>query len=265
MDLNALSVFVTLYKSGSTQRAAVKLNRSQSFVSKTLAQLREDLQDPLFIRTAGGLKPTSYATQIAPKIQRAIEQLSIAIEPEDFDPTKLQYISIHIAEPLLVLIGKQLIQRLRQETNATIELRQWRKESNNNLIDGIVDIGIQALKDRPQQLYQKKIASGAAKMIGNQSGEFVKFLIDDYNEHLNLFRIYGNENLNASIMVDNHVVLNQLMDEHYTYHFQLPDKSSPMDIGLDIALICSASKRHEPKILWLSNLCESVINQAINN
>ncbi|MCW3171934.1 LysR family transcriptional regulator [Shewanella subflava] len=157
MDLNALNIFVTLFKTGSTLRAAAKLNRSQSFVSKILAQLKEDLGDPLFIRTASGLQPTSYAIQIAPKLQNAIEQISIALEPESFSPAKLEFISIHTSESLLVMIAKPLINKIRAETDAIVELRQWRKESNNQLIDGNVDIGIQALKERPQALYQKKL------------------------------------------------------------------------------------------------------------
>lgn len=265
MDLNALNVFVTLFKTGSTLRAAAKLNRSQSFVSKTLAQLREELADPLFIRTGNGLQPTSYAIQIAPKLQSAIEQISVALEPESFSPSTLQFISIHISEPLLVLIAKPLIRRIRAQTDAIIELRQWRKESNNELIDGHADVGIQALKERPQELYQKKIACGSAKLIGNQSGEYVKLMIDDYNENLNLFRTVIDEKLNATILVDNYAVLTQLMDQHCTYSFQLPDKSNTEDIGIDIAIICHSAKRYNPKTVWLSNICESVINDAINN
>ncbi|MCJ8295037.1 MAG: LysR family transcriptional regulator [Colwellia sp.] len=33
----------------STQKAALKLNRSQSYVSKVLAKLRDDLGEPLFL------------------------------------------------------------------------------------------------------------------------------------------------------------------------------------------------------------------------
>lgn len=265
MDLNALTVFVTLFKTGSTLRAATKLNRSQSFVSKTLAQLREDLGDPLFIRTANGLQPTSYAIQIAPKLQNAIEQISVALEPESFSPATLEFISIHISEPLLVMIAKPLINKIRAETNAIVELRQWRKESNNQLIDGNVDIGIQALKERPQELYQKKIACGAAKLIGNQSGEYVKLMIDDYNENLNLFRTVIDEKLNATILVDNYAVLSQLMDQHFTYSFQLPNKQhTDNNVDVDIAMICHSAKRYNPKTVWLSNICESVIKDAIN-
>ncbi|WP_019615415.1 helix-turn-helix domain-containing protein [Psychromonas ossibalaenae] len=67
-DLNALRVFATLYQCGSTSKAARKLGRSQSYVSKVPAQLREELNDPLFVRTSIKLTPTSYADEIAPKL-----------------------------------------------------------------------------------------------------------------------------------------------------------------------------------------------------
>lgn len=37
------------------------LNGSQSYISKVLAKLTEDLGEPLFVRTSAGLEPTSYA------------------------------------------------------------------------------------------------------------------------------------------------------------------------------------------------------------
>ncbi|MCL1143121.1 LysR family transcriptional regulator [Shewanella gaetbuli] len=262
MDLNALSVFVTLYKSGSTQRAAVILGRSQSYVSKTLAQLRQDLGDPLFIRTANGFQPTTYAIQIAPKIQLAIEQINSALEPEKFNPMHIEHICIHVVEPMLVIIGKSLVETIREKTNAIIELRHWRKQSNALLIDGTVDIGIHGLKERPQQLYQKKIAQGSATLSGNLAGEYVKLLVEDYNEHIELHKSTDHK-LDATILVDNYVVLNQLLEQHYTYKFQLPSDNVKQEIGVDIALICNASRRHEQKIKWLSNICQNVIQQAI--
>ncbi|MDO6620121.1 MULTISPECIES: LysR family transcriptional regulator [unclassified Shewanella] len=262
MDLNALNVFVTLYRSGSTQKAAKQLGRSQSFVSKVLAQLREELSDPLFIRTANGLQPTSYADKIAPQIQSSIEQISLALEPEYFDPKNLQFISVHLGEPLMVLMGKSLINELRKQTNATIELRQWRKSSNDGLIDGSIDIGVQSLRDRPQQLYQKKVASGYVTKVGNEQGEFVKLLVDDLNEHVEYFREL-NENHNPTIITDNYSLHRQLLADHYSYNFKIDAELHKKEVAIDMAIICSSSRRHEAKIVWLSEICKNVLLQAI--
>ncbi|GIU53979.1 MULTISPECIES: LysR family transcriptional regulator [Shewanella] len=262
MDLNALNVFITLYRAGSTQRAAKQLGRSQSFVSKILAQLREELSDPLFIRTANGLHPTSYADKIAPKIQSSIEQINLALEPEYFDPKNLQYITVHLGEPLMVMMGKDLINAIRAETDAVIELRQWRKTSNEGLIDGSIDIGIQTLRDRPQQLYQKKVASGYGSLTGNKKGEFVKLIVDDLNEYVELFRAVD-EKLTPTILVDNYTVQQQLFADNYSYCFKLESDDSHKDIAVDLAIICSAARRHEAKVSWLSELCQRVTLQSI--
>ncbi|WP_144207566.1 LysR family transcriptional regulator [Shewanella donghaensis] len=262
MDLNALNVFVTLYRSGSTQKAAKQLGRSQSFVSKVLAQLREELNDPLFVRTANGLQPTSYADKIAPKIHNALEQISLALEPEYFDPKNLQYISVHLGEPLAVIMGKALIDELRKETDATLEIRQWRKASNDGLIDGSIDIGIQTLRERPQQLYQKKIASGYITRVGNSSGEFVKLLVDDLNEHFEYFRELK-EIKTPTIITDNFSLHRELLADHYSYNFKLNDEDQHKKVMIDLALICSSARRHEAKIVWLSEICKRVLLKSI--
>lgn len=74
-NLNNLHVFLLLMQTRSTQRCAAKLGRSQSYVSKVLAQLREELADPLFLRESTGLVPTDYANAIEPKIRIALEQI----------------------------------------------------------------------------------------------------------------------------------------------------------------------------------------------
>ncbi|MEZ9418070.1 LysR family transcriptional regulator, partial [Vibrio sp. 10N.286.49.E1] len=88
-ELNALRVFLTLMQTGSTSRAAMKLGRSQSYISKVLAQLRETLDDPLFIRSSEGMVPTSYALAVEPKLKTALESVFLALEPEHIDPQKL--------------------------------------------------------------------------------------------------------------------------------------------------------------------------------
>ena len=55
MDLNLLVCLHVLLEECSVSRAAQRLHLSQSAVSKSLARLRQLLDDPLFFRTAHGL------------------------------------------------------------------------------------------------------------------------------------------------------------------------------------------------------------------
>ncbi|WP_261818143.1 LysR family transcriptional regulator [Vibrio gallicus] len=259
--LSNLPVFIALMQTHSTQRAAIKLGRSQSYVSKVLAQLREDLDDPLFVRSAEGLAPTSYAVSIFPKLQTALEQVNHALEPEDFDPRNLQKVCIHILEPLLARHGKQIILKIREQTDAIIEVRSWNNLSEGMLIDEEVDLGVHVLTDKPQTLWQHKLYRGAGQFSGNRDGCYIKFVATGVNENLNRFQEVI-PNAEASIIVDNHVLLNQLKDIGYTLDFIKYAKECDFpNLDVDLAIILKASKRKSPKYHWLQGIVESVLNQ----
>ncbi|MCE2573463.1 LysR family transcriptional regulator [Motilimonas eburnea] len=261
IDLNALHVFIALYKTSSTQRAAIKLGRSQSYVSKVLAQLREQLHDPLFVRTASGLAPTSYAHAIAPKVQTALEQLANALSPAAFSPNTLREIVIHIATPLIEPCGKSIIQTLRAHTQATIELRQWRTSSETGLAEETIDIGIHSIKERPQQLYQRKIITATAGLKGNLEGEMVKLIVDDYNEHNHMFRHqFGLDLPEPSILIDNIHLLEQLLDQHQAIGF-LTQPPANAHLSIDVGFVCKATRKHEAKIQWLMQMLAPIIKQ----
>ncbi len=61
VDLNLLPVLEVLLEEQSVTGAARRLHLSQSAVSKQLNRLRELFNDPLFERSAFGLKPTPRA------------------------------------------------------------------------------------------------------------------------------------------------------------------------------------------------------------
>ena len=259
LDLNSLSLFITLYQVGSTQKAALKLNRSQSYVSKVLAQLREDLADPLFVRTATGLAPTSYANHFAPKVIEALALMRNALKPEVFDPLTLDKVSIHLAAPFIIPIGKLLITKIRQQTPAIIELREWSVHTEALLLEEQVDLAVHVLKDRPQSLYQRKIMSLCGSFIGNRQGEFVKTIIDNYNEDNNLYQLVDSE-IEPSIIIDNQYLTGQLMDENFTY-----GPTSVMDkkhTPTDIALICKATRKNSPKVQWIMDMSTPIVKQS---
>ncbi|KHT51814.1 LysR family transcriptional regulator [Vibrio sinaloensis] len=262
-DLNALHVLVTLLNTRSTQRAAKKLGRSQSYVSKVLAQLREELDDPLFVRDSSGLMPTDYALSIEPRIKNALEQLDLALAPEEFDPSKLNRVTLHIVEPYLVEIGKDLVQAIRAQTNAVIELRQWSEHSESQILDDQVDLGLHVLNDKPQSFYQKKIHSGSGIFEGNQEGEYVKFIISGINEHHDHFKALD-PNLEASIVVDSVHLINQLMDDCFTLRYEpYYDDKNLSPLNLDMALICKASLRSAPKQQWLMDLIIPIVDTHV--
>lgn len=88
IDLNLLVVLQVLLEEQSVTRAAVRLNLSQSALSKSLSRLRETLGDPLFSRTAHGLKPTAHALALAERLPGVLQALNQLVMPPSFDPAR---------------------------------------------------------------------------------------------------------------------------------------------------------------------------------
>ncbi|GAD89602.1 hypothetical protein VHA01S_023_00160 [Vibrio halioticoli NBRC 102217] len=264
-DLNSLNVFLTLMQTHSTQRAAKKLGRSQSYISKVLAQLREELDDPLFTRSAEGLSPTSYALSIQPKLHRAIEQLSQSLEPETFCTTHIDRIVIHGLEPMLIQFGKSIIEAIRQETDAIIEIRNWTKLSEGMILDEEVDLGLHVLTDKPQSLYQKKLYTSSGIVTGNEDGEYIKYIAPGVNEYENRFQRVLPD-VEATIFVDNHMLMNNLMGMAYTMRLASYSQNTDLpELGIDIAIIQKTSKRKSPKNLWLEKLITRCVREQNNH
>ncbi|SHM28001.1 LysR family transcriptional regulator [Vreelandella subglaciescola] len=85
-DLNALVTLHALLDSRSVTRAAQRLNLSQPAVSRTLSRLRQAFDDPLFVRTHRGLRPTARAQALGPPLSRLLEELGALLAPPEFDP-----------------------------------------------------------------------------------------------------------------------------------------------------------------------------------
>jgi DNA-binding transcriptional LysR family regulator len=71
-SLKLLRLFELLYATGSVTRSAEQLGQSQPTVSIWLQQLRQLLQDPLFVRTPGGMQPTPRAEALIPTVREAL-------------------------------------------------------------------------------------------------------------------------------------------------------------------------------------------------
>lgn len=64
-DLNLVVTFLVLFRECNVSRTAEFLNVRQPAVSGSLARLRRRFDDPLFLRTGRGMRPTAKAMQIA--------------------------------------------------------------------------------------------------------------------------------------------------------------------------------------------------------
>src|SRR5258708_2579886 len=115
LDLNLLRVFDALLEERSVTRAGDRLGLSQSAVSHALGRLRQVLGDPLFVRRAGGVEPTSRALEIGPALHTALRQLQEALAPSGFVPsTAERRFTLAAGTYACTILVPALVERLHQ-------------------------------------------------------------------------------------------------------------------------------------------------------
>lgn len=86
-DLNLFKVLVALFEERSVSRAAARLGRTQSAISNSLRRLRENTNDPLFVRGPDGLVLTPRAMALEDRARAIIRMTdSVLDDSEAFDP-----------------------------------------------------------------------------------------------------------------------------------------------------------------------------------
>ncbi len=89
LEAKHLCLLERLHNSQSVTRAAEALGQSQPTVSIWLAKLRQQLGDPLFVRTADGMLPTPHMEALMPLVREALAALRRVSEPTTpFDPAR---------------------------------------------------------------------------------------------------------------------------------------------------------------------------------
>ena len=86
LDLNLLRVFDAIAAQQSVTLAGNALGLSQPAVSNALTRLRRVYDDPLFVRTPAGMRPTPRASQIALGVREALALIEASLgAPPRFD------------------------------------------------------------------------------------------------------------------------------------------------------------------------------------
>lgn len=123
LDLNLLRVFDSVMNEGSLTRAADVLAITQPAASQALRRLHDWAGEPLFERSASGMRPTPRAQALWPEVRTALQRLQQALAPEAFDarsdPVAFR---LTMADATAVLLAPRLIGEL-QRLGAVVDLR----------------------------------------------------------------------------------------------------------------------------------------------
>src|ERR1700685_3363019 len=91
LDLNLFVVLEALIREHSVTRAAARLGLSQPAVSAALKRLRQQLGDPLLVRTRDGMLPTPRAQQIFVSLGHSLDSIqNVLHDGPSFTPERTQ-------------------------------------------------------------------------------------------------------------------------------------------------------------------------------
>ncbi|HCS42827.1 MAG TPA: LysR family transcriptional regulator [Pseudomonas sp.] len=86
-DLNLIPMFVALHETASVTATAERLHVTQPSISYALGKLREQFDDPLFIRNRNGMQPTRLANSLYASFKEVAQNVDSAIaQARKFDP-----------------------------------------------------------------------------------------------------------------------------------------------------------------------------------
>ncbi|GAA3922057.1 LysR family transcriptional regulator [Litoribacillus peritrichatus] len=161
IDLNTLVTLKVLLDEKHVTHAAEQLNLTQSAVSRTLAKLRDQFDDPLLVKSGKHLARTAKAERLYEPLTQILNQIESLIEPEAFNPeTATGTIRIattdygtHTLLPRLTPVLTQTAPGIR------LIAVDWRSNLLTELEENNVDLIIGGAKQPPPDIFQKILAS----------------------------------------------------------------------------------------------------------
>ena len=87
-SFHLLDIFDALYRHRNLGRAAEELGLSQPSISYSLKQLRDLINDPLFVKIRSGVEPTTRAHELYPVVQTVMSDIhhQILAAPTECSP-----------------------------------------------------------------------------------------------------------------------------------------------------------------------------------
>ena len=161
IDLNQLVLFQQLMVERRVSKVADKLGLTQPAVSNTLAKLRRQFGDDLFVRTPAGMMPTPFAEQLAEPIGYALGMIHSGLNQHSrFDPaTAKRSITIGMTDIGEIVFLPALVERLRQLAPG-VSLSTVRTTATNLRDDmeaGKVDLAIGPLPQLKAGFFQRRL------------------------------------------------------------------------------------------------------------
>ncbi|OVZ54729.1 hypothetical protein CDO44_25785 [Pigmentiphaga sp. NML080357] len=159
LDLNLLLVFEALYLERNVTRAGERVGLSQPSMSNALLRLRNQCNDPLFVRTQGGMEPTPYAAELAGNVLRALELVRNGFEQASgFDPASTQRsFTLLMSDFSQFLVLPQLVARFKSSApGVSLVVSSLSREHYRAALEsGDADLAVGNLQELQSGFYQQ--------------------------------------------------------------------------------------------------------------
>jgi DNA-binding transcriptional LysR family regulator len=162
VDLNLLVVLETILGEGGVSRAAAKLNLTQPTISHALARLREQFDDPLFVRQGRALVPTPLARSLREPLQRALGAVGgVLATGRRFDPRHTPAtFTVAMRDPMELIVLPALARRLARAPEVELRSVQVRRRAlETALADGTLDAAIDMALPFSDRIRRHRIAA----------------------------------------------------------------------------------------------------------
>lgn len=172
LDLNLFRVFDVVYRERNLTRAAAVLSLSQSAISHSLARLRQEVGDPLFVRRGRGVVPTPRAEQLSPAVQQALAALRQGLQSgRGFEPQRdLLRLTLAMHEELEPNLLPAIFQRLRAAASA-ISIASVRLDRSNlkaDLAAGRLDLAIDVAQVTDAELRHEPLLQDSLCVVSSR-------------------------------------------------------------------------------------------------
>jgi len=162
VDLNLLVVLDTILDEGGVSRAAARLNLTQPTISHALARLREQFDDPLFVRHGRSLAPTPLARRLREPLAAALHSLGgVLAAGRRFDPAKTgATFTVAMRDPMELIVLPALARQLAAAPQVELRSVQVRRRGiEAALADGTLDAAIDMALPFSDRVRRHKVAA----------------------------------------------------------------------------------------------------------
>jgi DNA-binding transcriptional LysR family regulator len=159
-DMNLLLTFDAIYRHHSLSAAAIELGLTQPAVSAALKRLRERFDNPLFVRTSHGMRPTPYADNMSAKITRALDILREVDQEAQFTPqTSTINFRVYINDIGMLLVMPLVLKYMSEHApGARLTILDLRPDEVVDALDrGTIDLAVGYFLGMPNWAHQQSV------------------------------------------------------------------------------------------------------------